>query len=401
LLTIFVFYLREPSAANALAPFGVKSGRLDAVDMRLLPKPVFSTLALAAVAAFAQNTQGPVQPPPRTPTQQPPPTIKITSIYVVTPVTVQDSSGEFVLSLSQRDFHVFDNGAEQSIDGFDVAGVPLSAALIFETSSKITPYFPEIQKTGILFTQNVLGTSGEAAILGYNDTVDHLQDFTQDHDQIEKVIKRLQPSTSGTRLFDALSQAVGMLRNQSTSRRRVIIIISDGTDTGSELPLGQVLREAQVANITIYTVGLSPTAAAVRGEPKSGEPPPATPPGIEGEPQIPGTSTAEDEGQYQTGNVNLLNLAVWAVKNATKPIRQKPLEVAAVATGGSYQGAMRDRSIESSIDEIGAELNAQYILTYHPAGQDAYGYHTIKVTIDVPDLRIRTRPGYFLQKPGS
>ncbi|MGO9642269.1 MAG: VWA domain-containing protein [Candidatus Acidiferrales bacterium] len=369
--------------------------------MRLLPKPLFLTIALAAAAGLAQNAPGPVQPAPGTIPQQPPPTIVVPVIDVRTPVTVQDSSGEIVLSLSQRDFHIFDNGVEQSIEGFDVAGEPISATLIFETSSKIASYLPELQKTGILFTQNVLGTSGEAAVLGYNDTVDHLQGFTEDHDQIEKIVKHLQPSTSGTRLYDALSQAVTMLRNQPISRRRVIIVLSDGSDSASEEPLSQVLREAQVANITIYTVGLSPMAASVRGEPKSGQPPSATPPGIEAQPPIPGTAAGTDEGPYQYGNVDLLGLPIWAVKNAVKVIRQRPLEVAAAASGGLYQPAMRDRSIEQAIDEIGAELNGQYILTYHPSGQDIYGYHEIKVKIDVPDLKIRTRPGYYLQKPGS
>jgi VWFA-related protein len=367
--------------------------------MRLPTKPVLFTLALAAAAAaFAQNTQGPA---PSAAQQPPPATIFKGVTNVWTPVTVQDSSGEFVLSLAQRDFHIYDNGVEQTIQGFDVAGVPLSAALVFETSSKMAVYLPEIQKTGILFTQNVLGTSGEAAVLGYNDTVDQLQGFTQDHDQIEKVIGHMQSSTAGTHLYDALSQAVGMLRNQPPSRRRVIIVISDGNDGGSEQPLGQVLREAQVANITIYTIGLSPTAAQLRGQPKSGAPPSATPPGIDAQPHIPGTAPGADQGSYQSGNVDILSLARLAVKEATKPIRQHTLEIAAVASGGMYQGAVKDRSIETDIDQIGAELNGQYILTYQPSAADVFGYHTIVVKIDVPDLRIRTRPGYFLQKPGS
>jgi len=370
--------------------------------MRHLSKPLLFSLALAfAAAALAQSSQGPAPPAPGAPQQQAPATIPVYVTNVWTPVTVQDSSGEFVLSLAQRDFHIYDNGVEQTIQGFDVAGVPLSAALIFETSSKMEPYLPEIQKTGILFTQDVLGTSGEAAILGYNDTVDQLLGFTQDHEQIEKTIRRMQSSTSGRHLYDALSQAVGLLRNRPRERRRVIIVLSDGTDVGSDQPLGQVLREAQVANITIYTIGLSPTAAKVRGEPKSGAPPSGTPPGIDAGPHIPGTAQGADEGSYQSGNVDLLGLAQLAVKEATKPIRKQSLEIAAVASGGMYQSAVKDRSIETAIDQIGAELNGQYILTYQPSGGTVYGYHTITVKIDVPDLKIRHRPGYFLEKPGG
>jgi len=39
-----------------------------------------------------------------------------------------------------------------------------------------------VRKTGILFTQTVMGPNGEAAVVGFNDSVDKLQDFTTDGD---------------------------------------------------------------------------------------------------------------------------------------------------------------------------------------------------------------------------
>ena len=76
--------------------------------------------------------------------------------------------------------------------------------LVFETSSRIAPLLPAVQKSAIVFTQTVIGPSGDAAVLGYNDRVENLLPFTADHDKIEKTIGSLQASTSGTRLYDAL-----------------------------------------------------------------------------------------------------------------------------------------------------------------------------------------------------
>jgi len=50
------------------------------------------------------------------------------------------------------------------------------------------------------------------------------------------------------------------------------------------------------------------------------------------------------------------------------------------------------------VDAIGGELNAQYTLSYRPAGSDAAGYHQIKVTVDRPGVKVRTRPGYYLEE---
>ena len=314
-----------------------------------------------------------------------------------TPVAVSDAKGELMLDLQQKDFHVFDNGVEQTIEGFDLGAAPLSAVLVFETSSRIAPLMPAVQKSAILFTQTVIGPSGDAAVIGYNDTVDRLLPFTADHDQIEKTIANLKTSTSGTRLYDALSKSVGLLRDRPSSRRRVIIVVGEARDSGSEEKLGVVLREAQLSNIVIYTVGLSTTAAELRSEPQKSGPRPATPPGTFGMPPVPGTAQTPTSEQQRSGNIDLLELAEWAVRNASAVVKDRPLEVATAATGGLYQSTFRDRSIENAVDAIGGELHAQYTLSYRPTGSDDAGYHEIKVTVDRPGVKVRTRPGYFLE----
>jgi VWFA-related protein len=359
--------------------------------------------ALAAWAAFsaapmrAQGSQGPIAPKPGTTVQKPPEgTIRVKVALVNAPVAVHDAKGELVLDLEQKDFHVLDNGVVQNIESFDLGGEPLSAVLVFETSSHIAPLLPAVQKSAIVFTQTVIGPSGDAAVLAYDDTVEHLLPFTGDHDQIEKTITSLKPGTSGARLYDALSTAVGLLRDRPPSRRRVIIVVAEARDSGSEEKLGAVLREAQLSNIVIYSVGLSTTAAALRSPPAQSGPIQATPPGTFGRPPIPGTAQTPTSEQQRDGNIDLLALAVWAVQHATAVVKDRPLEVATVATGGMYQSTFRDRSIENAVDAIGGELNAQYTLSYRPIGADAAGFHQIKVTVDRPGMKVRTRPGYYI-----
>jgi VWFA-related protein len=198
-------------------------------------------------------------------------------------------------------------------------------------------------------------------------------------------------------LYDALSSAVGLLRGRPAERRRAIIVVGEASDSGSEERLGQVLRDAQLSNIVIYSVGLSTTAAGLRAPPSQAGPIQATPPGTFGGPSFPGTAQTPTSQQQYGGNIDLLGLAEWAVRNAKAVVKDRPLEVAATATGGTYQPAFRDSKIENAIDAIGGELNSQYMLSYRPTGSEAPGYHQIKVTVDRPGVKVRTRPGYFLE----
>src|SRR6516225_9711591 len=175
-------------------------------------------LALSALPACAQAPSGPLPPKPGVEVQHPPKNaIKVQVELVTTPVTVRDSQGAMVHNLEAQDFQVTDNGVAQKISHFDLGGDPLSLVILIETSSRIEPLAPEMRKTGILFTQTVMGPSGEAAVVGFNDSVDKLQDFTSSADAIEKTVASLRPGTSGSKLYDAM--AVGSKCSRAGRKR--------------------------------------------------------------------------------------------------------------------------------------------------------------------------------------
>ncbi len=368
---------------------------------------------LAGAPAVAQSPSGPIPPKPGVEVQLPPKDtqakVKVRVALVNTPVTVRDGRGEMVHNLEARDFRITDNGVAQRISHFDLGGDPLSLVILLQTSSRIEALLPQVRKIGILFTQTVMGPTGEAAVVGFNDSIDKLQDFTTNGDLIENTISRLGAGTSGSKLYDAMAVGVEMLsgRPQSTAdnpgRRRVLMILSEATDAGSEAKLGAVLQQAQLANVTIYSVGLSTTRAELQAKPKDTRPqiiPPGTFP-LPPQPGVPQTPTSE-ANRY--GNIDLMALAVWAVQHVHDQVKDHALEVAAIATGGAHLATFKDRSIEKAIDEIGGELHSQYTISYAPTGADTPGYHEIKVSVlrkDARNLKVRARPGYFLAAPES
>jgi VWFA-related protein len=370
-------------------------------------------LAIASVPARGQAPAGPIPLKPGVEVQPVPkdsqPKVKVQVALVNTPVTVRDARGDMVHNLEQNNFQITDNGVMQQISHFDLGGDPISLAILIETSSRIAPLLPGMRKTGILFTQTVMGPSGEAAVVSFNDSIDKLQDFTTYSDLIEKTIAHLGEGTSGSKLYDAMAVGVEMLsgRPQATpekpGRRRVLMILSEAADAGSEAKLGEVLRQAQLANVTIYSVGLSTTRAELQAKPKDTRPQ-ITPPGtfpLPPQPGVPQTPTSE-ENRY--GNIDLMAAAVWAVQHIQDQVKDHALEVAATATGGAHLSTFKDRSIEKAIDEIGGELHSQYTISYTPTGTDSAGYHEIKVNVvrnDAKNLKVRARPGYYLAVPES
>lgn len=361
-----------------------------------------------AIAVRAQAPEGPINPQGGVPVQQAPPqpNIKVHALLVNTPVTVRNEKGEMVDDLEKSNFRVTDNGVPQIITHFSLGGDPISLVVVVETSSRIGSILPEIRKSGILISQTVIGPTGEGAVVGFDSNVNVLLNFTDDDDVVDKAMSDLKEGNPGARLFDAMSKAVDMLSAQpevsqtDLGKRRVMLVIAEAHDTGSEQTLGQVLRRAQLANITIYSVGISGAKADLTRKAEPEPAPSGTPDGIIGMPGPPGTvQTPTTQQNEQGGAGNLLALAVWAVKHAKDKVTAHQLEIAAVATGGVHVSTWKNRSIERALDEIGGELHSQYTLSYTPHGEDTEGYHEIKVTVDRKHLNVRARPGYYIESP--
>lgn len=377
---------------------------------RLEPSSSLFSAAVLAVAllasaetAHSQADPGPIRKNPNAKpevlTEQQKNSIRVRVTEVTAPVTVRDPKGEMVMDLPQASFHVFDNGIEQKIEHFDLGGDPLSVVLVIETSSHLEPMMPAIRRTGVIFSQTVMGLTSEAAVIGFDDSIDLLHKFTTDPDAIEHVFSSFRMGTMGMKLYDAMSRGVSMLEERPRARRRIMVVMAEAQDDGSESKLGEVLRKAQLANVSIYSIGLSTTMADLRAKPRDTIPQ-YGPPGTYPLPTPPGhPQTPELERQMQ--GVDLTPLIIWLVKTGRNAIGPNSLAIASKATGGLHLNTLKDRSIEKALDEIGGELHAQYTIAYRPPGQEPSGFHKIEVTVDRPGLSVRTRPGYYLAPPDS
>ena len=329
--------------------------------------------------------------------------IQVHTEEVIAPVTVLDKGGAPVLDLTQEDFHVFDNGVEQTIDHWDLGGDPLAVALVVETSSRIKMMAPVIHDMGSIFTEAVMAFNGEAAVISYDSTVDVRQAFTEDHDAVQKAVENLEFEAPEAALYDGMEAAVQLLKTRPKNHRRIMLVVGESQDWSSTAKLGPVLREAEHEDITIYAIGPSTTSADLRGGTKGLGNGMQLPPIRLGKSPPISTQRPHDD---PLGRVyyDWITPAMWILTRGLNEIKNHQLEVAATATGGTHYRVFRERTIRTVLDDVGGQLHAQYTLTYKmPADEPADGplndqanFHRILVTVSRDNLIVRARLGYFV-----
>ena len=176
-------------------------------------------------------------------------------------VSVADAQGASVTNLGGTDFSVSEDN--KLITNFKVSygentKQPLAVALVIDTSGSMnlipvpTPLQESISAAKAFL--NSLGSQDQAAVVEYSDSPVVASDFTQDKKALGNVLDQLQGgSGSKSAMFDAIRNAVGLLKNRS--ERRVIILITDGKDTHSQATIDQAISEANQAGVQIYTIG--------------------------------------------------------------------------------------------------------------------------------------------------
>jgi VWFA-related protein len=311
---------------------------------------------------------------------------------VMTPVTVTDRTGIVINGLSPTDFRLLDNGKPQKITE-DIAVHPISMVIVIQANAEVEKMLPAVQKLASAIQSQVLGDDGEAAVLEFDHRIQNLSDFTSDPDKLSAALKKLRPGSSSSRLNDATIEGINILRRRPNSRRKVLLLISESRDNGSEIKSREVLSAAEFANIVIYSIDISHLVASVTAPPSAtrsvldNRPPGAVhlPAGV--------VETPTTQSQQNMGNwMPLVKDIFLAAKGL---IVANPLEVYTKYTGGREYSFKTQKDLERAVSELGEELHSQYLLTYRPNNEDEAGYHNIVVQVLKPGLTIRSRDGYY------
>ena len=322
--------------------------------------------------------------------------IRVQSSLVEAPVTVMDRTGEFIQNLSKGDFRVLDNGVLQRIARFGLATAPVAVVIVVQTNQAVAPLLDQVRPLGSLFSDLLLGKQGQAAVICFDSKIRVAQNFTSSPAVLDQTLRHITDEGTTARLNDALARAILLLANRPAAERRVIIVFSEGLDRGSETTKEEIVRAATGAGVAIYGLQLEPIATLL----KNPEPPPEPDvlddnlarPGPPGTPQTPGTL----QHYYNVpNNISALPLLSGVANVISSASGGNLLKLYAEFTGGAAYSHWKGNQLQKQLTRVALEVNSQYMLAYVPTTLNDEGFHRLQIKVLQPDLKVKSRAGYF------
>jgi Ca-activated chloride channel family protein len=166
--------------------------------------------------------------------------------------SVTDKNGHFVTGLAKEAFAVYEDGVQQQITTFDQEDVPVSMGFVLDTSGSMRNRFSTVTQAALAFVRSS-NPQDQVFLLGFNDEVELLEDFTNDIDLITDALENT-IVTGGTALYDAIY--LGVQKAQSgVHQKKALVVFTDGEDRDSYYKLDELLSKVQESDVQVFTIG--------------------------------------------------------------------------------------------------------------------------------------------------
>jgi VWFA-related protein len=245
--------------------------------------------------------------------------------------------GRPVTGLQRSNFRVFEDGAEQTVDGFEVVtNLPLSLGIGVDTSGSMEETLAEAQKAANDFLKSVMTPRDRCFLVTFDNEPQLVSQFTTDRERLAQALAGLRAQGS-TSLWDSV--VYGLYQYQGTKGRKAYVILSDGADRASKFTFEAALDYARKTGVAIYFIGL----------------------------RIGGTQ--------------------FDVKSKLNRMARE--------TGGAVYYVESAKGLADVYKEIDEELRSQYLVTYTPPARTGTKWRKIEVKMNPDNLEARTISGYY------
>jgi VWFA-related protein len=275
--------------------------------------------------------------------------------------SVRDKEG-FITNLRKDDCQVLEDKVPQTIKSFtQEKNLPLTIGILLDTSGSQEHVLPLEQESGATFLRSVLTPKDEAFLISFDINIDLLADYTNSPRELKRAIDKAVINTGagtgsitgngtprGTLLFDAVFLAAND-KLRSEAGRKILVLLTDGGDQGSQETLKTATEAAQKSDAIIYVILIA------------------------------------DRGFYGGGGT--FNLG---------DVGARDMEKLATDTGGRLINVGNNgKKLEDAFNQIQDELRTQYLLSYTPTNKKADGtYRKLDMTCG-KNMKVQTRKGYY------
>jgi Ca-activated chloride channel family protein len=179
-------------------------------------------------------------------------TIGVNVDLVLMYTSVFDKNGRFMAGLKQDNFKLYEDSVEQSITSFAQEDVPIEMGILLDLSGSMRGKIDQVNKAALAFIR-ASNPQDQVFLIGFNEEVELLQDFTSDIDEITDALENI-IVTGGTALYDAIYLGVQKAQNGSKPKKAVVVI-TDGEDRDSYYKLDELVAKVQESDVQIFCVG--------------------------------------------------------------------------------------------------------------------------------------------------
>jgi VWFA-related protein len=291
------------------------------------------------------------------------------------PFTAMDKQKRFITTLREEDIRVFEDDVPQHLFTFQrETDRPLALALLIDVSESEERTLPAEKAAARSFIETVIQSrKDQAAVIPFTGSAFLEQPLTRDVLGIYRALERVEvampaylgsgraiggivtgpgtkraPREGSTAIWDAIALTASEVLTpsvQSQSRRRAIILLTDGQDTSSVLEIDAAIERALSAETVIYAIGIG-------------------------------------DSKYEG-------------------IDRGSLRRVAERTGGRAFFPKKEADLRQVFRDIERELRTQYLIAYSSTNkQRDGGYRQMRIDVINPELKkdqvtLRHRPGYF------
>src|SRR3984885_13314107 len=323
-----------------------------------------AVFSFGSARASGQDAPSPGGPPPES--DAPPAPVDTGSISTLNVKTslvnvffsARDKNG-FITNLHKNDCDLLEDKVPQTVKNFtQEKNLPLTIGILLDTSGSQMNVLPLEQESGATFLKEVVTPKDEAFLISFDVNVDLLSDYTNNPREIKRAIDKATINTGagsgsvtghgqarGTLLYDAVYLAAhDKLRPEAG--RKILVMLTDGGDQGSQETLKTATEAAQKANAIIYVILIADRAFY---------------------------------GGFHMGYTGDMDMRKLAED-----------------TGGRVIDVGHDgKKLEEAFDQIQDELRTQYLLSYTSTNEkEDATFRTIKLTCGAT-AKVQARRGYY------
>jgi VWFA-related protein/TonB family protein len=269
--------------------------------------------------------------------------VRVDSNLVIIPASVVDSRGRAITDLKVDDFELRVDGEVKAIGDLSRAETPVHVALLFDNSASLSSARELEKQAAVRFFRSVVRPIDRAAVYSISTTPTLAQGLTNDVPRLVRTIERFGKPDGATALFDAVAQAADYMR--PLVGRKVLILVSDGTDTVSDVSFDEAINRALRAECQIYVVQ---------------------------------TRQVEDPSLHDT-------------------VSEQRMYKITEQTGGAVFVPQSVEELDAVFTQISLDLSQQYLLSYYPSDdrKDKF-FRFIGLRVKTrPNLRVRARKGFY------